>query len=360
MTGPAAATALPADVLRARTLVLRHGWNATAYQLLNPGFRLWFSEHGDAVVGYVAHAGVHVVGGAPVCAPERLPAVTAEFEAMVRRQGHRTCYFGAGWRLEAALREVPSSSTVLLGAQPVWEPAHFTDVMHGYASLRAQLHRASNKGVIVEEWPASRADADPALRRVLDEWLATRGLPPLHFLVEPHTLGRLLDRRVFVAVREGTAVGFVVCAPVPAREGWLVEQFVRGRDAPLGCTELMIAEAMRSLAADGARYATLGLAPLSRRAAVDALPQPAWLRLTLRWVRAHGTRFYNFEGLDAFKAKLRPAAWEPIYAIAREPRFSARTLWAIAAAFGGGSPVSLLGRALVRAAGQELRWAAGE
>ncbi|HEX5829585.1 MAG TPA: DUF2156 domain-containing protein [Gemmatimonadaceae bacterium] len=358
MSGATDATRLPADVLRARALVLRHGWNATAYQLLNPGFRLWFSERADAVVGYVAHAGVHVVGGAPVCAPERLAAVAAEFEAMGRRGGRRTCYFGAGWRLEAVLREVPSSSTVLLGAQPVWEPADFDAVMHGHASLRGQLHRARNKGVTVEEWPAARADGDPALRRVLHEWLATRGLPPLHFLVEPHTLGRLLDRRVFVAMLEGAAVGFVVCAPVPAREGWLVEQFVRGRDAPLGCTELMIAEAMRALAADGARYATLGLAPLSRRAPVASLPHPVWLRLTLRWVRGHGTRFYNFEGLDAFKAKLRPAAWEPIYAIAREPRFSARTLWAIAGAFSGGSPLSLLGRALTRAAGQELRWAA--
>ncbi|MFP5356370.1 MAG: hypothetical protein ACLGIK_14675 [Gemmatimonadota bacterium] len=42
----------------ARTLVLRHGWNAVAYQILNPGMRRWFSQDGDAVAGYVEIAGV--------------------------------------------------------------------------------------------------------------------------------------------------------------------------------------------------------------------------------------------------------------------------------------------------------------
>ncbi|MBK5186768.1 MAG: hypothetical protein JJD97_00910, partial [Gemmatimonadaceae bacterium] len=54
------------DVDRARELVLRYGWNATAYQILNPGFALWFSGAGDAVIGYVRRSGVHVVAGAPV------------------------------------------------------------------------------------------------------------------------------------------------------------------------------------------------------------------------------------------------------------------------------------------------------
>jgi hypothetical protein len=66
---------------KARELVLRFGWNATAYQILNPGIELWFSAAGDAVVGFVRSGGMVVVGGAPVCAPSRLSAVTAEFLA---------------------------------------------------------------------------------------------------------------------------------------------------------------------------------------------------------------------------------------------------------------------------------------
>ena len=43
----------PAALARARALVLRWGWNATAYQILNHGFELWFSREGDAVAGVI-------------------------------------------------------------------------------------------------------------------------------------------------------------------------------------------------------------------------------------------------------------------------------------------------------------------
>jgi phosphatidylglycerol lysyltransferase len=335
--------------------VLRHGWNATAYQLLNPGLHLWFSAAGDAVVGYVPAQGVRVVAGAPVCAAERLADVAAEFEADARLPGRRVCYFGAGSRLETTVARAPVHTAVLLGAQPAWRPAEFAAVVRAHASLRAQLARARNKGVTVEEWPAAVAHRHPALERCLAAWLATRGLPPLRFLVEPDTLGRLWDRRVFVAVREGTPVAFLVASPVPARQGWLVEQIVRGPGAPNGTSELLVAHAMAAVADVGATYATLGLAPLSRRAGITGPPLSPWLRLTLEWVRAHGRRFYDFDGLDAFKAKLRPQWWEPIYAISRAPSFSPRLLLAITAAFGG-PPVPFLARTLWRAGRQEWRW----
>ncbi|HEY0970804.1 MAG TPA: DUF2156 domain-containing protein [Gemmatimonadales bacterium] len=340
-------------------MVLRHGWNATAYQILNPGIRLWFPAAGDAVVGYVSARGVRVVAGAPVCSAERLDAVAAEFEGDGRLPERRVCYFGAGHRLEATLAASSRSAAVLLGAQPVWRPGDFEGIVRGHSSLRAQLSRARNKGVTVEEWPAEVAHRHPALERCLAEWLSTRGLPPLHFLVEPDTLGRLWDRRVFVAMRDGSPAAFLVASPIPARDGWLVEQLVRGRAAPNGTSELLIAHAMDAVARAGAAYATLGLAPLSSRAELRG-PDPApWLRLTLRLVRAHGRRFYDFDGLDAFKAKLRPQWWEPIYAVTRERHFSPRMLAAVAGAFSGGSPLALVARAIWNGAVQEVRWMRG-
>src|SRR4029079_10254763 len=116
----------------------------------------------------------------------------------------------------------------------------------------------------------------------LDEWLESRPLPPLHFLVEPETLALLFDRKVFVAQRGGAPVGFLVASPVPARNGWLIEQFVRGHHAPNGTSGLIIDAAMRARAAHGATYVTLGLAPLSRHA--RPVPGPLWLRVLLGWV----------------------------------------------------------------------------
>lgn len=339
--------------------MLAHGFNATAYQIINPGIALWFDPRGDAVVGYVEYHRVCVVAGAPVCPVDRLPAVMQAFEAEAALGGRRVCYFGAESRLEDRLHASRSHAMVLLGAQPAWDPAHWAGIVAHKASLRAQLHRARNKGVVVAPMPPAIATDNPELRRVLDEWLGTRGLPPLHFLVEPDTLARLFDRRIFVASLRGRAVAFLVASPAPARNGWLVEQILRGAGAPNGTNELLLDAAMRALAADGYTYVTLGLSPLSAHAPREAATHdPLWLRLLLHWVRAHGRRFYNFAGLDHFKAKFQPDRWEPVYAVASEADFSPSMLYAIAGAFSGGSPVLTVSRALWRALRTEMHWAA--
>jgi phosphatidylglycerol lysyltransferase len=347
-----------ASAERARELVLRYGWNATAYQILNPGIAHWFSRSGDAVIGYVRRNGMRVVAGAPACAAERLCEVVAEFAADARAARDRVCYFGAGARLESIVRANGPCGTVGLGAQPSWDPRRWDGIVARRASLRAQLHRARNKGVVVTRWGAERAHNSPELARLLGEWLAGHGLPPLHFLIETDTIALTRDRRILVAARGERAVAYLVASPVPARRGWLIEQIVRGRAAPNGTSELLIDAAMRALANEGAEYVTLGLAPLSSQSRWQDPAVPAWLRLVLRWVRAHGRRFYDFDGLDRFKTKFAPEEWEEIIAIDDRARFSMRALWAIAAAFGGSSPLTLGARTIARAIAQEVRWLA--
>jgi phosphatidylglycerol lysyltransferase len=334
---------------------LAFGWNATAYQVLNPGIEHWFAAAGDAVVGFVLRRGVRIVAGAPVCPESRLPEIAEEFAEDARRAGARVCYFGAEARLERVCRDDARYARVLLGAQPVWEPRGWPELVAGRAPIRAQLNRARNKGVTVSRWSAQRATGHADLARCLGEWLATRGLPPLHFLVEPATLALLDDRWVFVAEQRGRVVAFLVASPIPARSGWLIEQIVRGRRAPNGTAELLVDAAMRAASQDGSDYATLGMVPLSRRASLPPFDNPVWLRTILAWARAHGRRFYNFDGLDAFKAKFRPVRWDPIFAIVRAPKFTPRILHAVLAAFTSGPLAVAVVRGLAHAAAMELR-----
>ncbi|MEZ4406174.1 MAG: phosphatidylglycerol lysyltransferase domain-containing protein [Polyangiales bacterium] len=74
----------------------------------------------------------------------------------------------------------------------------------------------------------------------------------------------------------------------------MFEDLLRGDDAPNGCSELMLDAAMRAAAQEGPRYATLGMVPA---------------RGVGRWMRfvADRTRWlYDFTGLHAFRARLRP------------------------------------------------------
>ena len=113
---------------------------------------------------------------------------------------------------------------------------------------------------------------------------------------------------------------------------------------------------MRKLADENYEYATLGLAPLSTRADIKPFRNPFWLRFLMAWARLHGKRFYNFDGLDAFKAKLQPKMWEPVFAISNESTLSLRTVYAIAAAFSENEPIKLFSSGIWRSILTEIKW----
>lgn len=346
---------------QARDLVLKYGWNTTCFQIVNPGMQYWFGPDADSVVGYVSSGNVRVVAGAPVCSHKDLHTVTSQFESDAQATGQSVCYFGAESRLEKLFLGTADHSFVLLGAQPVWRPSAWPDIVARHSSLRAQINRAKNKGVVAAEWSIENARNNERLSECLNVWLASKGLPPLHFVVEPDTLARLENRRVFVATADDQIVAFLVLSPIPERSGWLTEQFPHRPGAPNGSVELMMDTAIRSLAADGYEYVTLGLSPLSKRAKITPFDNPMWLKMGLAWMRKHGQRFYNFDGLDRFKSKLMPEYWEPVFAIANESSFSGGTMWSIARAFTENRPFRVLGKGLVKAVAAEIdnfrRWA---
>lgn len=339
----------PNSYRKARDIVIAYGWNTTCFQIVNPGIDYWFGKDGQSVVGYVRSGGVRVVAGAPVCCEERLKSVSKEFEEDAAAHGFSVCYFGAEGRLDSIYREAADHSSVLLGAQPVWHPAEWADIVAEHSSIRAQINRAKNKGVVVTEWSPEKAHNNPDLSDCLHSWLESKGLPPLHFVIEPETLTRLEKRRVFVADFYGSVAAFLVLSPIPERSGWLTEQFPHRPGAPNGTVELMMDTAFRTIARENCEYITLGLSPLSRRAKIEPFDNPVWLRVLLAWMRKHGQRFYNFEGLDHFKSKLMPAYWEPVFAISNEREFSGRTMYAIASAFTENKPLRVLAIGLKKA-----------
>jgi phosphatidylglycerol lysyltransferase len=326
------------DLERARRLVCRYGHAASCWQILNPALSLWFNAGGEGVVGYTTYRRVRVVAGEPVCATSRLANICREFERGADSNGQRVCYLAAEHRLVQALTGADNHSVVPIGAQPVWQPSALSSVIQTAPGLRYQLNRARNKGLTISEWTVEQSD-HPGLQQCLSAWLQDRPLPVLGFMTDPYLLQRLEGRRLWVAGRKGIPVGYTVLSPVPARGGWLVEQIVRGPGAPNGTAESLVGAAAKVVQADGSGFITLGAAPLARRGPRLTNGQPLWLRLITGWLRAHGTRFYNFRGLEHFKAKFIPQAWEPVYAVSTEPRMRPATLYAVLGAFTGQSPL---------------------
>ena len=286
---------------RAFRILKRHGRASTSFQTLEAGFRYWF-DGDDAFVAYRDTGRAWVAAGEPVAREEDVARVAQSFVEEARRRGRRASFFGVS--LELVVRaELPGT---LVGQEPVWDAGAWDDVLRGARSLREQLRRARKKGVTTRVLDASEVRRGTPLRARLDSlcthWLEGRRMAPMAFLVQIDPFARPDERIFVIAERGGDPVALLVAVPVYAGNGWLVEHVFREPDAPNGTTELLVDTLVREARGRGDRWVSLGLAPLS-----GEVSRP------LRLARRLGRPFYNFEGLRAFKARLRPARWEPRY-----------------------------------------------
>jgi len=287
---------------RALELLRRHGWNATSFQILEPGIEAWF-DGDDAVVGYVDTGSAWVAAGAPIAAEDAMAGVARRFVAAAAKAGRRACFFA----VEPRFVSRAGLHALQVGEQPAWDPASWARPGRASRSTREQLRRARAKGVKVRAAPPEEiADEASPTRRAVDAviaaWERARPMAPMGFMVTVHPFSFPEERRYFVAECNGRLAGFLAAVPVYARGGWFLEDLVRAPDAPNGTAELLVHHAMQAASAEGSRYATLGLAPL----AGDIDP-------VLRVARSLSAPLYGFRGVFAFKAKLRPDAWAPIY-----------------------------------------------
>jgi phosphatidylglycerol lysyltransferase len=188
--------------------------------------------------------------------------------------------------------------------------------------------------------PAAVAATSQDLRDIRQHWLNRKHLPPLHFLIEPDILGQLIDRRLFIASRDKQVVGYLLCTPMPNREGWLFEQWAHDARAPLGTSEVLVHTAMSTFGRENFRQVTMGLVPLSDAVLLPGEPGPLWLRALFRFMRLTANPLYNFKGLEYYKYKFRPHYSEAAYVVVNSGHFHPINVFAMAHAFAG-SPMRL-------------------
>ncbi len=322
----AAVSQLDPERRRVLAVLRRHGWNATSFQVLEPGFRYWFADE-DACVAYVDTGKAWVAAGAPLTPAERIPEVAARFHQHARGARRRVAFFGVEDRM---VQSVPWPS-LLIGEQPEWSAALWPEALRSSSSLREQLRRSRAKGVTVriathDELVSGASPLRRQLEALVAAWLGRHEMPPMGFLVQVDPLTLLEEHRVHLAEQDGRVVAFLSAAPIFARPGGLLQNLIRAPDAPNGTTELLVDHAMRDAEAeaggDGSPMVTLGLAPLAGQVV------PA-----LRFARSAGSVLFDFEGLRAFKARLRPTRWRPMHLVYPPDQGATRTVLDVLEAF---------------------------
>jgi lysylphosphatidylglycerol synthetase-like protein (DUF2156 family) len=191
-----------------------------------------------------------------------------------------------------------------------------------FIKLRNKISRARRCGIVVAELGKDVAlvpDVRHAIEEIDRQWIKEKGTRELEFLVgETGQLDEIDGslRRIFVALREGIPVAYILYTASFGRyAGWMHDLSRRLPDAPAGVMELINSRAIEIFKAEGAKMLNFGFTPLTSLAPEHELPG-SWHRMTA-WgfaqLAAHGSFIYPAQTQLQYKMKWSPDVVLPEY-----------------------------------------------
>lgn len=301
-----------AELLRLHEL---YGYNAHSLVGIGSAARIWSSPETEGAVGFNDFGKVWLVPAEPLASAGNQAALA---DCFLRAASAEGCTVGF---LPATERFAKHSSqlglrAVKIGSAPYFDLATWAPRGDRGKKARAGVNQARRAGVQVTKV----INIDEKLIRETDclckSWLTTRRSPTKFGWLFAVDLFQHSERKKYFTARDATGrlVGILAASPIPARQGWYLEDVLRLPEAPNGTADLLVVEVLKSLKRDGAKLATLGTAPMAMEGSIDSLVQysPKLSRVA-RVMATVFTIFYNFDGVRRFKAKFAPSWWESEY-----------------------------------------------
>jgi lysylphosphatidylglycerol synthetase-like protein (DUF2156 family) len=292
----------------------QHGYNAHSLVSLAPGAQFWTCPQLEGAIIYQEIGKVWLVSGDPLTATENVTDLARRFIKTARDEGRYVAFMPATERFALATAELDLRA-VKIGAAPYFDLATWGPRGDRAKKARAGSNQARRAGVIVKEVTFLDSTVRQETSELCASWLKNRRCAAkLDWLL---ALDPFLhaNRKKFFTARDGAGrlVGFLTASPIPAREGWYLEDVIRDPNAPPGTADLLVVETLTALKLEGARLATLGTSPLARDGTKhEPGNRELWDRL-LRLSVGSFSFLYNFEGLRRFKSKFAPSWWESEY-----------------------------------------------
>lgn len=267
------------------------------------------SEAGDAFLMYRVEGRSWIVMGDPVGAQEAwaelLWAIRAKADAA---QGRLLLYQITAAALPIAIEL--GLSLVKYGEEARVDLAAFSLAGPRAKNLRNTSRRAEREGATLAIVPPADQPAILAeLRAVSDAWLAAKARGEKRFSLGRFDPAYLARSDIAVVRAGGRIVAFANIWATPNRHELSVDLMRHADALPYGTMDFLFAQLMLWGRAQGYRWFSLGLAPLSGLEAHRLAP--LWTKIASFLFR-HGERSYGFEGLRAYKEKFAPV-WAPRY-----------------------------------------------
>lgn len=292
-----------------------HGYNAHSLVGITEETRIWSSQETEGAIGFNDFGKVWLVPGEPLAKSDSQAALAHHFLLAARAKRRTVGFIPATERFASHSRQL-GLRAVKIGSAPYFDLATWAPRGDRGKKARAGVNQARRAGIRV----TMVNNVDEKLIRETDSlcksWLTTRRSPTKFGWLFSIDLFKHSDRKKYFTARDSTGklVGFLAASPIPARNGWYLEDVLRLPGAPNGTTDLLVVEVLKSLKNDGATLATLGTAPMALEGSIEPSVWycPKLSRVT-QSIAAIFTVFYNFNGVRRFKAKFAPSWWESEY-----------------------------------------------
>ena len=291
------------------------GYNLHSLVSLQSEALFWKDRRTNGAIIYQDYGFVWLASCEPLCSDEDTADLAERFRQEARSKNRLVAFVPTSEKFAEHCAD-SDFSAVKIGASPYFDLQKWNPCGDKAKNMRSSINQAKREGIRVEAFAGADCEIRLEIKSLCRKWLyARRSQTEFGWLFR---LAPFLyeDRKRYFAARtaNGNLVGLLAASPIPARNGWYLEDVLRFPDAPYGTADILVREALQFCREEGAELATLGSVPLSRKG-TDKFGNNKhfFSEKLMNTLPQNLKRFYNFQGLEKFKAKFVPTFWESEY-----------------------------------------------
>lgn len=268
-----------------------------------------FSDSREAFLMYAKHGRTWAALHDPVGPRGEWAELIRKFVVLAHKHGGRAAFYQV--RADSLPLYLDSGLTLMkLGEEARLALDSFDLNGPKRAALRYSLRRAERDGCTAEVIDAAAVPQHLGLLRgISDSWLDSRSAREKSFSVAAFSEAYLAAQSVMLVRQDGVPVAFTTFMTTDLNVEATVGVMRHVSDASPLVMDYLFVQLALHLKGEGYRHLSLGVAPFS---GVRSMPLGSPLHQLGSLVWRFGGRFYNFQGLRAFKGKFQPL-WEPRY-----------------------------------------------
>ncbi len=297
---------------RAREIVEEHGSSSLARLTLLSDKSYFFSPSGKSVIAYVPKARGAIALGDPIGPVEDRKEVIVSFQQFCQRNDWYPAFY----------QTLPDDINLYLslgfhvlkiGEEAIIDLKAFTLQGKAGKNFRPSINRLTKEGYQIKFYqPPISDELLHQLKPVSDEWLQTVQGSEKQFALGWFDEEYLRDCEIVVMHNPDGGVSAFTNIMPEYQINEITNDMMRYRnDMEKGVMDFLFASMLQHYKDEGYDTFNFGLSALS---GVGSTKESRRLERMFRYLYEHLNRFYNFQGLHAYKEKFHPR-WEPRYLV---------------------------------------------